>query len=70
VLCTHVIRRRLLHDLQGKPGPKVDAGARNCMLRVIGDVLIWSIVSKRTVIKLAVCLTAGRAGSRQVATST
>ena len=31
------------------------------MLRVIGDALIWSIVSKRTVIKLTVCLTAGAA---------
>jgi hypothetical protein len=48
--------------------PKVDAGARNWMLRVIGDAAVWSIVSKRTVIKLGVGLT-GRAGSRQVATS-
>jgi hypothetical protein len=46
VLCTHLIRRYLLHSLQGKQGPKVDAGARKGMLRVIGDAAIWSIVSK------------------------
>jgi hypothetical protein len=35
-LFTHLIRRHLLHSLQGKQGPKVDAGARKGMLRVIG----------------------------------
>ena len=62
MLGTHLIRRHLLHRLQGKQGPNVDTGTRKGTLRVVGDATVWSIISKRTVTKIVgVGLTAGRA---------
>jgi hypothetical protein len=49
----NLVRRHLLHSLQRKQGPKVDAGTRNWMPRVIGRRRQFEHVSKRTVTKMA-----------------